>query len=113
MSVLLHSAKSFCAIISLAVFFGLLELAYSFFGFLNKTQNIVSLKVFRSLTVNEIGEHLLFGVIASIPLRNIKASILLGLMALTIDLIIYSTLSDFIFNPEWIILVLLLQCLQF
>ena len=105
--------ESLCVILSIAIVFGLLELAYSFFGFLNKTQNIVSLKVFRSLTVNEIGEHLLFGVIASIPLRNIKASILLGLMALTIDLIIYSTLSDFILNPEWIILVLLLQCLQF
>ena len=32
----LHSAKSFCAIISLAVFFGLLGFAYSFFGLLDK-----------------------------------------------------------------------------
>src|SRR5918911_1772521 len=81
----LHSAKSFCAIISLAVFFGLLGFAYSFFGLLDKNQNIVSLEVFRLLTVNEIGGHFLFGVIVSIPLRNIKVSILIGLMALAID----------------------------
>jgi len=85
MSVLLHSAKSFCAIISLAVFFGLLGFAYSFFGLLDKNQNIVSLDPFRLLTINEIGGHFLFGAIVSIPLRNIKVSILMGLMALTID----------------------------
>lgn len=85
MSVLLHSAKSFCAIISLAVFFGLLGFAYSFFGLLDKSQNIVSLDPYRLLTINEIGGHFLFGVIVSIPTRNIKVSILMGLMALTID----------------------------
>jgi hypothetical protein len=81
----LHFAKSFCAIISLAVFFGLLGFAYSFFGLLDKNQNIVSLEPFRLLTTNEIGGHFLFGVIVSIPMRNVKASILMGLMALTID----------------------------
>ena len=81
----LHSAKSFCAIISLAVFFGLLGFAYSFFGLLDKNQNIVSLEPFRLLTINEIGGHFLFGVIVSIPMRNVKVSILMGLMALTID----------------------------
>ena len=81
----LPAAKSFCAIISLAIIFGLLGFAYSFFGLLDRNQNIVSLEPFRLLTVNEIGGHFLFGVIVSIPLRNIKASILIGLMALTID----------------------------
>jgi hypothetical protein len=37
------------------------------------------------LTVQEIGGHFLFGFVVSIPLRNVKASILIGLMALTID----------------------------
>ncbi|HJT46551.1 MAG TPA: hypothetical protein VJ729_00095 [Nitrososphaeraceae archaeon] len=82
---LFPNAKSFCAIIALAVIFGLLGFAYSFFGLLNKNQYIVSLEPFRLLTLNEIGGHFLFGVIVSIPLRNVKASILIGLMALTID----------------------------
>jgi len=81
----LPAAKSICAIISLAIIFGLLGFAYSFFGLLDRNQNIVSLEPFRLLTVNEIGGHFLFGVIVSIPLKNIKASILIGLMALTID----------------------------
>jgi hypothetical protein len=81
----LPAAKSVCAIISLAIIFGLLGFAYSFFGLLDRNQNIVSLEPFRLLTVNEIGGHFLFGAIISIPLRNIKASILIGLMALTID----------------------------
>jgi hypothetical protein len=37
------------------------------------------------LTVQEIGGHFLFGFVVGIPLRNLKASILIGLMALTID----------------------------
>src|SRR5919199_3898615 len=81
----LPAAKSFCAIISLAIIFGLLGFAYSFFGLLDKNQNIVSLEPFRLLTINEIGGHFLFGVIVSIPMRNVKVSILMGLMALTID----------------------------
>jgi hypothetical protein len=81
----LPAAKSICAIISLAIIFGLLGFAYSFFGLLERNKNIVSLEPFRLLTVNEIGGHFLFGVIVSIPLRNIKASILVGLMTLTID----------------------------
>jgi hypothetical protein len=81
----LPAAKSLCAIMSLAIIFGLLGFAYSFFGLLDRNQNIVSLEPFRLLTVNEVGGHFLFGVIVSIPLRNIKASILIGLMALTID----------------------------
>jgi hypothetical protein len=82
MKSLIPTAKSLCAIVSLAIIFGLLGFAYSFLGLLHKTQNIVSLEVFRLLTVNEIGGHFLFGVIVSIPLRNIKVSILIGLMAL-------------------------------
>ena len=54
-----------CAIISLAVIFGLLGFAYSFFSLLDETQNIVSLELFHLLTVNEIGGHFPFGVIVS------------------------------------------------
>src|ERR671931_1984316 len=83
---LLPVTKSLGAIISLAVIFGLLGFVYSFFGLLDKTEkNIISLEPFRLLTLNELGGHLLFGVVISIPLRSIKASILIGLMALTID----------------------------
>src|SRR5919198_5443815 len=83
---LLPVTKSLGAIISLAVIFGLLGFVYSFFGLLDKTEkNIISLEPFRLLTLNELGGHFLFGVVISIPLRSIKASILIGLMALTID----------------------------
>jgi hypothetical protein len=81
----LPTAKSSSAIISLAVIFGLLGFVYSFFGLLESTKNIISLDPFRLLTVQEIGGHFLFGFIVGIPLRNLKASILIGLMALTID----------------------------
>jgi hypothetical protein len=77
--------KLLCVIISLASVFGLLGFLYSFFGLLDTTKNIISLDPFRLLTVEEIGGHFLFGFIVSIPLRNIKTSILIGLMALTID----------------------------
>ena len=95
MKSLIPTAKSLCAIVSLAIIFGLLGFAYSFLGLLHKTQNIVSLEVFRLLTVNEIGGHFLFGVIVSIPLRNIKVSILIGLMALAIDSDHLLTLTGF------------------
>jgi hypothetical protein len=72
-------------IISLAIIFGLLGFVYSFFGLLDTTKNIISLEPFHLLTVQEIGGHFLFGFIVSIPLRSIKTSILIGLMALTID----------------------------
>jgi hypothetical protein len=77
--------KLLAVIISLAGVFGLLAFVYSFFGLLDTTKNIISLEVFRLLSVQEIGGHFFFGFIVSIPLRNIKTSILIGLMALTID----------------------------
>jgi uncharacterized membrane protein len=72
-------------IISLAVIFGILGFVYSFFGLLDTTKNIISLDPFRLLTVEEIGGHFIFGFVVGIPLRNLKASILIGVMALTID----------------------------
>jgi hypothetical protein len=81
----LPTVKSSSAIISLAVIFGLLGFVYSFFGLLDSTKNIISLEPFHLLTVQEIGGHFLFGFVVGIPLRNLKASILIGLMALTID----------------------------
>ena len=78
--------KCLGAIISLALIFGLLGFVYSFFGLLDKSEkNIISPEPFRFFTINEIGGHFLFGFVVGIPLRSIRVSILIGLMALSID----------------------------
>jgi hypothetical protein len=73
-------------IISLSLVFGALGFLYSFVGFFDhRTENIIRLDPFRTLTIEEIGGHFLFGFIVAIPFKNLKISILTGLMALTID----------------------------
>ena len=73
-------------IISLSLVFGALGFLYSFVGFFDhRTENIIQLDPFRTLTIEEIGGHFLFGFIVAIPFKNLKISILTGLMALTID----------------------------
>jgi hypothetical protein len=73
-------------IISLSLVFGALGFLYSFVGFFDhRTENIIRLDPFRTLTIEEIGGHFLFGFIIAIPFKNLKISILTGLMALTID----------------------------
>jgi hypothetical protein len=60
--------------------YGALGFLYSFLVYLTQQKNIISLKPFRLITVQEIEDHFIFGFIVSI-----KAFILIGLMALTID----------------------------
>jgi hypothetical protein len=73
-------------IVSLSLIFGALGFFYSFLGFFDhQTEKIIPLDAFHALTVKEIGGHFLFGFIVGIPLRNLKVSVLTGLMALTID----------------------------
>jgi hypothetical protein len=71
-------------IILVSLIFGALGFLYSFVGFLDQTP-IISLEPFRGLTIEEIGGHFLFGFIVGIAFKNLKVSILTGLMAVTID----------------------------
>jgi hypothetical protein len=71
-------------IILVSLIFGALGFLYSFVGFLDQTP-IISLEPFRGLTIEEIGGHFLFGFIVGIAFKNLKISILTGLMAVTID----------------------------
>ena len=71
-------------IILVSLIFGALGFLYSFVGFLDQTA-IISLEPFRGLTIEEIGGHFLFGFIVGIAFKNLKISILTGLMAVTID----------------------------
>ena len=71
-------------IILVSLIFGALGFLYSFVGFLDQTP-IISLEPFRGLTIEEIGGHFLFGFIIGIAFKNLKISILTGLMAVTID----------------------------
>jgi hypothetical protein len=71
-------------IILVSLIFGALGFLYSFVGFLDQTP-IISLEPFRGLTIEEIGGHFLFGFIVGIAFKNVKISILIGLMAVTID----------------------------
>jgi hypothetical protein len=71
-------------IILVSLIFGALGFLYSLVGFLDQTA-IISLEPFRGLTIEEIGGHFLFGFIVGIAFKNLKISILTGLMAVTID----------------------------
>jgi hypothetical protein len=80
------SVHQLLLLIFFSLVFGALGFLYSFIGFFDhQRENINSLDLFNELTIQEIGGHFLFGFIVSIPLKNVKISILTGLMALTID----------------------------
>ena len=73
-------------IIVLSAAFGLMGFVYSLVDFTQPPHRVVSLEVFRSLTVQEIGGHFLFGFVpAAVATRNLRIAVLVGLMALTID----------------------------
>jgi hypothetical protein len=79
-----HTILQLLVIILVSLIFGALGFLYSFVGFLDQTA-IISLEPFRGLTIEEIGGHFLFGFIVGIAFKNLKISILTGLMAVTID----------------------------
>ena len=73
-------------IIVLSAAFGLMGFVYSLVDFTQPPHRVVPLEIFRSLTVQEIGGHFLFGFIpAAAATRNLRIAVLVGLMALTID----------------------------
>jgi hypothetical protein len=75
-------------VVSLSLVFGALGFAYSFLGLFEHvkiTAVVTALDPFKSLTMEEIGGHFLFGFVVAIPYRNLKIAVLAGMMALTID----------------------------
>lgn len=71
--------------ILISAIFGMLGFSYSFFGLIAPAKETHQLETFRALSVQEIGGHFAFGFVVGLASRNLKMSVICGLMAVTID----------------------------
>ena len=72
-------------IIFISAIFGMLGFSYSFFGLIEPAEKTHQLETFRALSIQEIGGHFVFGFVVGLASRNLKMSVICGLMAITID----------------------------